>query len=77
MKWTENPRMYVMEGQQEYRGQFKNWKPHGEGKMLMKKGRLVKGRFDKGVCGVDVCFVEFGQVSSSKGLQKNEKCHLF
>jgi hypothetical protein len=77
MKWTENPRMYVMEGQQEYRGQFKDGKSHGEGKMLMKKGRLVKGRFDKGVCGSDVCLEEFGQVSSSKGLQNNEKCHLF
>ncbi len=77
IKWTENPRMYVMKGGQEYRGQFKDGKSHGEGKMLMKKGRLVKGRFDKGVCGEDVCLGEFGQVSSSKGQQNIEKCHLF
>ena len=51
IKWTDNPRTYVMEGAQEYHGSFKDSKPHGEGKMLMKSGKVLKGRFDFGVCG--------------------------
>ncbi len=46
--------------------------------MLMKNGRLVKGRFDKGVCGSDVCLDEFGQVASSKSTtEKQNSCSTF
>jgi hypothetical protein len=76
MKWTDNPRMYVLNGALEYRGSFKAGKSHGEGKMLLKSGRLIKGRFDKGVCGADVCLDEFGQVSSAKTEDK-KNCSTF
>jgi hypothetical protein len=56
--------MYVQDGSQEYRGGFKDGKAHGEGRLLLKSGRLIKGRFDHGVCGSSVCLDEFGQVTS-------------
>jgi hypothetical protein len=82
MKWTENPRMYVLDGQAEYKGEFKDGKSHGDGKMLMRSGRLIKGRFDKGVCGSDVSLDEFGLVGSTKlgqvaSTKDNKSCHLF
>ncbi len=76
MKWTDNPRTYVTEGASEYRGSFKDGKSHGDGKMLLKSGELIKGRFDKGVCGSDLCMKEFGQVSTTK-ISENQKCSTF